>query len=500
MSIIVWYLIYGFRIMATTFNPNSGIHQLPSSCYPPSESDDEDSFVVLNNSLGPDVYTDRVLLNTEPISTDTIQASLDSIADILAKQSIQSSCSKETEQSAIAVDSAQIGYQSTEISPDEIQRKVDNLIAENLKLKETLAQNNIAMKKQVETITQWQTEVQRVQESHKEKFNDMKTYITILKTENEKLKDIIKTSEGSAEEGHKKAKEVLVKQTDNIRQFELEASQKKVKELEKGLDILSLENKDLTEQISEKEQELSNAIADKKLLLYELDLLKQKEKKQITTANEVQALKEEIVELRDGNNNLNDQVSRLQIQGEKLKAEIIEREEQLNITRNSLQTFDQELSKTKQQLMVSQMHITELKETHAQITADQDKEIESLRLKLEGVQLNVDENTALRAQLELYKNDFELERAQRKELFTEKNKIANDLQQLQRRNNQLHEEIDQMRSGFVHVKKEEAPTSPADAFPCPKCSFRFFTYQALQNHVFRCLEHYMLFNTHMKCN
>lgn len=47
-------------------------------------------------------------------------------------------------------------------------------------ISETLAQNNIAMKKQVESITQWQAEVQRVQESHKEKFSDMKKYITIV--------------------------------------------------------------------------------------------------------------------------------------------------------------------------------------------------------------------------------------------------------------------------------------------------------------------------------
>lgn len=45
---------------------------------------------------------------------------------------------------------------------------------------ETLAQNNIAMKKQVETMTQWQKEVQRVQESHKEKFSDTKQYIAMV--------------------------------------------------------------------------------------------------------------------------------------------------------------------------------------------------------------------------------------------------------------------------------------------------------------------------------
>lgn len=36
------------------------------------------------------------------------------------------------------------------------------------------------MKKQVETMTQWQKEVQRVQESHKEKFSDTKQYIAMV--------------------------------------------------------------------------------------------------------------------------------------------------------------------------------------------------------------------------------------------------------------------------------------------------------------------------------
>lgn len=117
--------------MATAYNTNSGIHQLPSSCYPASESDDEDSFVVLNNSLGPDGHADHTILNTEPISTHTIQASLDSIANILTQQPLQN---KESG-SLTTVDSSHISYQSTDISADEIQNKVDNLIAENSKLK-----------------------------------------------------------------------------------------------------------------------------------------------------------------------------------------------------------------------------------------------------------------------------------------------------------------------------------------------------------------------------
>lgn len=54
-----------------------------------------------------------------------------------------------------------------------------------------------------------------------------------------------------------------------------------------------------------------------------------------------------------------------------------------------------------------------------------------------------------------------MERDQREVLLVEKNKIADDLQELQRRNNQLIEEVDQLRSGFVPVKKEEVRASTA---------------------------------------
>ena len=44
-----------------------------------------------------------------------------------------------------------------------------------------LFQNNQAMKKQVEALSKWQEEVHRVQESHKQKFAEMKEYIAIVR-------------------------------------------------------------------------------------------------------------------------------------------------------------------------------------------------------------------------------------------------------------------------------------------------------------------------------
>lgn len=81
---------------------------------------------------------------------------------------------------------------------EEIQAKIEKMVLENLELKgmynfcieilhilythiylikDTIQQNNMAMKKQCETILQWQEDVQRVHDSHKAKFEETKRYI-----------------------------------------------------------------------------------------------------------------------------------------------------------------------------------------------------------------------------------------------------------------------------------------------------------------------------------
>lgn len=85
----------------------------------------------------------------------------------------------------------------SDLSVEEIQSKVESIVEENNRLKgrlftkqiiwhlpnynkwilETIVQNNVAMKKQYDTIMQWQEEVQKVHNLHKEKFNKTRQYI-----------------------------------------------------------------------------------------------------------------------------------------------------------------------------------------------------------------------------------------------------------------------------------------------------------------------------------
>ncbi|XP_076242220.1 uncharacterized protein LOC143184109 [Calliopsis andreniformis] len=119
------------------------------------DTDDTASFVVLGRD-----------------SLDSIQASsLASYVDI--------------QQKGMSVD-----YNSMIASLDsaEVYQKLNELLQENGKLKETLKQNNIAMKQQFNTLASWQEEIMKVHQNHKKKFAETRELINYLKKENTELK------------------------------------------------------------------------------------------------------------------------------------------------------------------------------------------------------------------------------------------------------------------------------------------------------------------------
>lgn len=66
-------------------------------------------------------------------------------------------------------------------------------------------------------------------------------------------------------------------------------------------------------------------------------------------------------------------------------------------------------------------------------------------------------------QLEVYKSDFEAEQRVKNEVKAERDQLTDDLQHIQRRNQQLMEEIERIRGdNFVHVGREAftAPSAP----------------------------------------
>lgn len=77
------------------------------------------------------------------------------------------------------------------LSLDEIQKKLQEVVQENVELKETLQQNNLAMKQQFNTLIMWQEEVYKVHQNHKEKFQETKELILKLRAENSELKNYL---------------------------------------------------------------------------------------------------------------------------------------------------------------------------------------------------------------------------------------------------------------------------------------------------------------------
>ncbi|OXU25422.1 hypothetical protein TSAR_003512 [Trichomalopsis sarcophagae] len=77
------------------------------------------------------------------------------------------------------------------MSPSEIEEKLKNALEENIKLKETLKQNNSAIKQQFNTITMWQKDVMTVCDNHKQKFMETKKLMSHLKKVNDELRENI---------------------------------------------------------------------------------------------------------------------------------------------------------------------------------------------------------------------------------------------------------------------------------------------------------------------
>ena len=74
------------------------------------------------------------------------------------------------------------------MSPNEIEEKLSAMLHENLKLKETLAENTEVMKKQFNSLAAFQDELSIVHQNHKQKFADTLELINQLKKENMELK------------------------------------------------------------------------------------------------------------------------------------------------------------------------------------------------------------------------------------------------------------------------------------------------------------------------
>ncbi|KAG5890913.1 hypothetical protein JTB14_024910 [Gonioctena quinquepunctata] len=540
---------------------------IPSEpCPLPSLGSDEESFVVLGNSLSPDTEITPSEELFEPIGSNVIEEAKqlidnelsameklslsqktlleDSVKENVTTDGISSDETvkeqdasfspkiKSLDESSITLpemphverelqetsNMISIATLSNDLSSEEVQSQISLIIEENIHLKDVLIQNNMSMKSQIERIVAWQEDVQKVHQAHKDKLIEAKEFIERLKKDNiskshelEKMKEIIKSKENETatlkidlQNKEFICHEKLAQSTDNnIKEFELDIANKKVMELEIALKELTLKNANLKEKNSNLTKENLNLIGDKSKLVNSIE----QNKICKTQLEDLEAAQKKIEELKIA-------VSTIQTVAAKKEAfqtdlindlqSRLPQAEELVIARTQLAEIQIKLTQTEHsraaayaQVAAMTRQIVQLKEQ----IKDMDMQLVELNKcneELLAQSASKDEMFALQTQLEVYKADFEAEKNAKEITRGEKDKLVEDLQNLQRRNQQLQEEIELVRNNRDYVvypstRREQPSRSTASApqesdLKCPKCSFGFRTMQALENHVYRCIE------------
>lgn len=519
--------------MATSSLPTESF-KMPSEPYPlPSLGSDEESFVVLWKDMD---SKSIVEVNHEPIGTSIVEEakqlinkeltemeklSVSSKVDSQAENNLSvdgpSNPSENTVPESTQMDKSSVlpkmpqvekGFDtsevisittlSTDLTSEQVQKKVSEIVEENIRLKDTILQNNMSMKSQYERIVAWQEDVQKVHQAHKEKILEAKEFIERLKKENynlirelEQLK-AIKTAQDeeivslrqTIDGKEQCSKETMDPKSKNV-EFMLDMANKHIKQLESGMKNLTVENETIK---AEKDKWVGNKVEEYEKEIDRLQTAFNSSKMELDEA------KKELMKMKSTDE-------------EKLKSlnEVIDSlRSQLFFTKQqqTMLPTQEEVVNIRQQLASTQVMLTQVEQARnaacIQIEGLKKENVE-LKTKLNESQAQTDDIYALKAQLDVYKADFEAERNAKETMKTEKERLSEDMQNLQRRNQQLQEEIEMLRENdFVvppSVPRERNPTPSAPSvsssdhpMKCPVCNFGFKTHQALENHVYRCIE------------
>ncbi|XP_044257841.1 probable DNA double-strand break repair Rad50 ATPase [Tribolium madens] len=483
------------------------------STVPSIGSDDEDSFVVLetsnsiSESLACSPPRDEILA---PIRTNKVHE-----MENLIKMKISQINVDPLPELPAAVDAIVPSVANIAISPDssyeEIQKQVEELIKENEKLKNIIAQNNISMKTQYTRFLAYKDEVTNVMKSYKDKFNEAKMCIDKCKEENTKLvsdvevyinlkklheeeilnlklkiKELESLTNGPNLQLVDTGKVAMMKELE-LKQEEIERLTQKLEKVPKYEEELQIKQQQIDDfkldvlAAKNRESDLIDEIQSLKIttthLQSKLDNVPKEKEKLVQSATFVQTyeqllkLKEtEILKLKEEQQRTAFVESTLSDEIKNLKSQLKELQDKYN------PRLSEDYIHSRAQLSVAQRTITALEQEREQKI----KEMEDMRKLLQDNASANDEMFALKEQIEQYKNDFEAEKKSKLAMKQEKDQIAEDLQNLQTRNKQLQNEVERLRA------RNEPPR--AEGYQCPKCSFGFSNYQSLENHVHRCLD------------
>ncbi|EDS28511.1 NFkappaB essential modulator [Culex quinquefasciatus] len=385
---------------------------------------------------------------------------------------------------------------SSSMPIDEVQA-LQHLLNEHGQMKDSLHKANVAMRKNFTNIQKWQDEVKTKYAEQVRTIDEQRAALDGLEAENKTLKQALQLAETRATDQAKKFQEeriALQKWLDESRQ-QVEA-----------------ERLNATAELDE----LRKAVSEKQSILQ--NMAKQIERLELE--------KQEFVVVRAtkaGGNDVGADADYITKEEHQRQLKVLQREMSVVVARNL--EFDDMKNVFVDEINCLKVNLSAAEELHAKHRTElarQARDIEtkdvSLAENIRELKTLAEQVDVLTAQLDIYKVDFEAERTARAELASEKDRILADLKLLQKRNQQLIEEVQNGRVAQENATKAanealdkrvpEPPTetpgpsrvgaNPPQPDPeeqefvpsilhCPLCNNAYRDLTTLQNHVEDCV-------------
>ncbi|XP_048862493.1 optineurin-like isoform X2 [Brienomyrus brachyistius] len=282
---------------------------------------------------------------------------------------------------------------------------------ENNKLRAQLAekrQGNEKMESQIES-KQWQCEKMELQlEKKQQENNKLKVQLEKTQLENKKM-------ESQLEEKQLENKKLKVQLEEKwIENKKMESQLEENKKMESQLEEKQQENKKLKVQLAEKQQEKEKMESQLEEKQQENEMLK----KQLD--NMSSCMKTEQNNAEEGRRNF----AQLKDAHDQLYEEYMGMQKQIRETKEEMNGLNDRLGAAEEALVTKQQKIDEMKQ-----------EIFKKEAELETISL-------FKAQAEVYSSDFYAEREAREKIHEEKERLAEELNNIRKENMQLQEQIE----------------------------------------------------------
>lgn len=376
---------------------------------------------------------------------------------------------------------------------DEVQA-LQHLVNEHGQMKESLQKANVAMRKNFTNIQKWQDDVKAKYAEQVRTIDEQCATIGRLEMENGRLKQVVAAAEARAVEQEKRAAELKVS-------------------LEKALD--EVQKQILAERASAvtEMEELNKTLSEKESILRNM-------------SREIERLeleKHEFVVVKPNKPDTHDSAEFITKEEHDRQIKVLQREMSVIVAKNL--EFEDMKKVYIDELNCMRVNLTAAEEVFAKNRAQLERQAKDIETKDVSLAENIrelktlaEQVDVLTAQLDIYKVDFEAERTARAELASEKDRILTDLKLLQKRNQQLIEEVQNVRAAEERAtraanesldKREPSPpkastsaegteaagsssTQEEQTFDrpilyCPLCNQGYKDLSTLQNHVEDCV-------------